>query len=52
MEKDDKLLLPTTQKLVELSFLQGNVKLKEVMLIVLFALVKITTTKNNLVVLF
>ena len=32
MEKDDKLLLPTTQKLVELSFLQGNVKLKEVRL--------------------
>lgn len=30
MEKDEKLLIPTTQKLVELSFLQGNVKLKEV----------------------
>ncbi|CAL1538479.1 unnamed protein product [Lymnaea stagnalis] len=30
MEKDENLLLPTTQKLVELSFLQGNVKLKEV----------------------
>lgn len=30
IEKDEKLLLPTTQILVELSFLQGNVKLKEV----------------------
>ncbi|GFR74984.1 ubiquitin carboxyl-terminal hydrolase CYLD [Elysia marginata] len=30
IEEDEKLLLPTTQKLVELSFLQGNVKLKEV----------------------
>ncbi|XP_025115763.1 ubiquitin carboxyl-terminal hydrolase CYLD-like isoform X1 [Pomacea canaliculata] len=30
LEKDEKLLLPTTQILVELSFLQGNVKLKEV----------------------
>ncbi|CAG5128883.1 unnamed protein product, partial [Candidula unifasciata] len=30
MEKDENLLLPTTQKLVELSFLQGNVKLKQV----------------------
>ncbi|KAH9499116.1 hypothetical protein Btru_006733 [Bulinus truncatus] len=30
MEKDENLLLPTTQKLVEMSFLQGNVKLKEV----------------------
>ncbi|XP_059163557.1 ubiquitin carboxyl-terminal hydrolase CYLD-like isoform X2 [Physella acuta] len=30
MEKDENLLLPTTQKLVELSFLQGNVKLKEI----------------------
>ncbi|KAK7114047.1 ubiquitin carboxyl-terminal hydrolase CYLD-like [Littorina saxatilis] len=30
IEKDEKLLLPTTQVLVELSFLQGNVKLKEV----------------------
>ncbi|XP_071091905.1 ubiquitin carboxyl-terminal hydrolase CYLD-like [Haliotis cracherodii] len=30
MEKDDMLLLPTTQKLVELSFHQSNVKLKEV----------------------
>ncbi|KAL8590528.1 hypothetical protein ACOMHN_010964 [Nucella lapillus] len=30
IEKDEKLLLPTTQILVELSFLQGHVKLKEV----------------------
>ncbi|GFO20654.1 ubiquitin carboxyl-terminal hydrolase cyld [Plakobranchus ocellatus] len=29
IEEDEKLLLPTTQKLVELSFLQGNVKLKQ-----------------------
>ena len=48
MEKDDKLLLPTTQKLVELSFLQGNVKLKEVMLIVLFALVKRKKKKKEI----
>ncbi|XP_050395598.1 ubiquitin carboxyl-terminal hydrolase CYLD isoform X2 [Patella vulgata] len=30
MEKDDHLLLPTTQRLVEISCLQGNVKFKEV----------------------
>ncbi|ESO82867.1 hypothetical protein LOTGIDRAFT_211502 [Lottia gigantea] len=30
MEKDDRLLLPTTQHLVEISCLQGGVKLKEV----------------------
>lgn len=36
MEKDENLLLPTTQKLVELSFLQGNVKLKQVKLFEFF----------------
>jgi len=30
MEKDEQLLLPTTQQLFELSFLQLGIKLKEV----------------------
>lgn len=30
MEKDERLLLPTTQQLFELSFLQNRLKLKEV----------------------
>jgi len=30
MDKDDRVLLPTTQQLLELSFMQSDVKLSEV----------------------